>query len=278
MQALLTPPETLLGILVGWHLFEPPIIKLINLEDALYVETILETIPLATVWLHATSTDLHVTYSNKGPLASDRTSQGSFTALPGMVYLVASKASAHKVNTGVLFAVLNPTMLSNAPSSHELFVISTPFVPEEWHKLLLNIASFNDISNLPNSICSSFNMGVTSPPSFTYTPPNHNSAIHYPTHVSSHIHNELLNRRYTGPFSCSRLEFLIGPFCTSPLGTVLKVGSLTKQRVIQNLSFPRNDPFLSSINDGIDPDLFTCNWGTLKPSFLKHRLILKQLP
>ena len=107
-----------------------------------------------------------------------------------------------------------------------------------------------------------FNMGIVSPLSFTYTPSNHNSGWSYPAHILSHIHNELRNHHYTGPFSHSCLEFLIWPFCTSPLSTIPKVGSQTKHRVIQDLSFPRKDPSLPSINDGIDPKLFTCNWGT----------------
>ena len=151
------PPETPLGILASQHPFGPPIIKSINSEDALYVETILETIPLTT------SMDLHATYSNKGPPANIKTSQGSFTASPGMVYPIASKAPAYKVNTGVLFVVPNPTMPNNAPSSHKLFVINTPFIPEEWHKLLLNIASFDDFSDLPNSICFGLIWGLPLP-------------------------------------------------------------------------------------------------------------------
>ena len=63
-------------------------------------------------------------------------------------------------------------------------------------------------------------MGVHIPPTQTYTPPNHNSALLFPDHVMSHIQNELSLGRYSGPFSHSKLESLIGPFRTSPLGTV----------------------------------------------------------
>ncbi|KAF9536813.1 hypothetical protein CPC08DRAFT_607784, partial [Agrocybe pediades] len=60
-------------------------------------------------------------------------------------------------------------------------------------------------------------MGVYSDISFTYTPPNHSSALLHPDAVMRHITTELSLRRYTGPFSRSRLEFLIGPFRSSPL-------------------------------------------------------------
>ena len=66
-----------------------------------------------------------------------------------------------------------------------------------------------------------FDMGVNTVPAYTYTPLNHNSALSYPNHVLSHIHNELSLHRYSGPFSLSRLQSLIGNFRTSPLSTRL---------------------------------------------------------
>jgi hypothetical protein len=177
-----------------------------------------------------------------------------------MVFLVVHNLPAHKVSTGVLSVVPSHTMLNNVPTSHNLFIINTPLIPEQWHIMLTSTNLFNQFYNVPTGLYFGFDMGVNS--TFTYTPPNHNSAISYPSHVLSHIHNELLQRRYSSPFSHSRLEFFIGPFHTSPLGTVPKVGSTSECKVIQDLSFPRNDPSLSSINDGIDSTLFTCDWGT----------------
>jgi hypothetical protein len=55
---------------------------------------------------------------------------------------------------------------------------------------------------------------------------------------------------------------ILAPFRTSPLGTVPKsVGSM-ERRVVQDLSFPRNDPSLASVNDQINIDEFGCDWGT----------------
>ena len=252
-------PRTSFKIPIVWHPFRTPITKLTSLEDALSAVTIPKTIPHAIVWPHATSAVLPAICSNKEPPPRDKTNQENSIALPGMVYLVAFRAHAHEENIGVPSVVPSLTMLNNVPLSHNMFIINTPFISKEWHKLLLNTTSFNKFCNIPDAIHFSFNMGIISPPSFTYTLPNHKSALSYPVHILSHIHNELHNRWYTGPFSCSCLEFLTGPFCTSPLGTVPKVGSQTECRVIQDLSFPRNDPFLPSINDGIDPELFTCN-------------------
>ena len=112
------------------------------------------------------------------------------------------------------------------------------------------------------------------PPSQTYTPPNHNSALAFPDHVLSHIHNELSLCRYSGPFSCLRLNSLIGPFWTSLLGTVPKSVDSLDRRIVQDLSFPQNDPTHSSINNQINIDNFRCDWGT----FNKIRVIVINAP
>ena len=166
------------------------------------------------------------------------------------------------MNTFAPCAVLPPTTLNSARPYPNLLSVNTPFIPDEWEKLLKNLTPFNKFSDVPISMRFGFDMGVHSPPSVTYTPPNHNSALLYPDHVMSHIRNELSLRRYSGPFSRSRLELLIGSFQSSPLGTVPKSLDSTKRRVIQDLSFPRNDPTHSSINDQINIDDFRCDWGT----------------
>jgi hypothetical protein len=147
-------------------------------------------------------------------------------------------------------------------SLRDILIVKTPFIPREWEKMLNDISPFNSFSDVPISMCLGFDMGVRYPPSFTYTPPNHNSALSYPQHVMSHIQNELSLGRYSGPFSKSKLESLIGPFRTSPLGTVPKSLGSTERRIVQDLSFPRNDPFLASVNDQINIDDFRCDWGT----------------
>jgi hypothetical protein len=104
-------------------------------------------------------------------------------------------------------------------------------------------------------------MGIHSTISTTYTPPNHKSALSQPLVIQHHLSKELSHQRYTGPFSRSRLELLIGPFRSSPLGTVPKSGP-NEFRIIQDLSFPRNNPALFSVNSEINPLDFPCDWGT----------------
>ena len=153
-------------------------------------------------------------------------------------------------------------MPSSATPLRNLLPIITPFIPDEWETMLNDILPFNPFPDVHIGIRFGFDMGVHSPPLHTYTPPNHNSALSFPEHVVSHIQNELSLGRYSGPFSRSKLESLIGPFRTSPLGTVPKSVGSVERRIVQDLSFPRNDPDLPSINNQINIDDFRCDWGT----------------
>jgi hypothetical protein len=152
--------------------------------------------------------------------------------------------------------------LSSATPSLDFLPIITPFIPDEWENMLNDITPFNKFPDVPIGMRFGFDMGVHSPPLLTYIPPNHNSALLYPDHVSSHIQNELSAGRYSGPFSQSELESKIGAFRTSPLGTVIKSFGSIERRIVQDLSFPRNNPSLPSVNDQINIEDFRCDWGT----------------
>ena len=188
--------------------------------------------------------------------------QESAFATRGMALPAVTRTHVPKATTSVPYAVPLSTRPSCATPLPDLLVVNTPLICNEWNTILKNTPFFNQFSDVPISLRCGFDMGVHSPPTITYTPPNHNSALLFPDHVLSHIHKELSLRRYSGPFSRSRLELLIGPFRTSPLGTVPKAIDSTDRRIIQDLSFPRNDPSCQSINDQIDVDCFKCDWGT----------------
>jgi Reverse transcriptase-like len=227
------------------------------------VATNQKTIYPGTVLPPVTSTGLHVTFSRPGHPASDKISQGKLIVSHGTVFQDVNKVHrVNEANTGVPYAVQSPTTPSNVTLINNLLIVNTPFIPDEWEMMLSKTPLFNNFRDVPIGIRVGFDMGVDSTPSYTYTPPNHNSALLYPDHVLSHIHKELSLHRYSGPFSSSRLEYLIGPFRTSPLGTVPKPDSSTERRIVQDLSFPRNDPSFSSVNDGINIEDFRCDWGT----------------
>ena len=193
----------------------------------------------------------------------DRANQARDTVTHGMAHpAVISAPPVFKANTSAPCAVPPHILPSSVPSSLNLLAVRTPFIPDVWKSMLNDIPPFNSFPDVPIGLRFGFDMGVHTPPTHTYVPPNHNSALSFPDHITSHIQKELSLGHYSSPFSCSDLESLIGPFRTSPLGTVPKTTDSSERRIVQDLSFPRNNPFLSSVNDQININDFRCNWGT----------------
>jgi hypothetical protein len=231
--------------------------------DASFVATAQNPIFLATAQHPAIPTVPPATYIRPNRQVRDKANLANGIALHGTTLQAVTKDLPAAAASTAAPCVARPLItLSSATLSHNILTIKTPFIPDMWEKMLNNISPFNPFPDVPISIRFGFDMGVKTPPLHTYTPPNHNSALSYPDHVLSHIHNELSLGRYSGPFSKSKLESLIGPFRTSPLGTVPKSLDSTERRIVQDLSFPRNDPNCSSINDQINIDDFRCDWGT----------------
>jgi hypothetical protein len=170
---------------------------------------------------------------------------------------------------------------NRATPSHDLLPIKTPFIPDVWETMLNKITPFNPFPDVPISLRFGFDMGVRAPPLHTFTPPNHNSALSFPNHVISHIRNELSLGRYSGPFSRSRLEILIGPFRTSPLGTVPKSLDSSERRVVQDLSFPGTIPLAHQSTVRLTSMILDATGvllTTLDQLLSMHLLFLKQLP
>ena len=123
-------------------------------------------------------------------------------------------------------------------------------------------ACWGNTPHLIPGLAEGFDLGI--PPILcTYTPPNHPSIRPLLNVYNDIVNNELLAGRYVGPFSCSQLEAVLGPFQTSLLSLVLKTSKLGKFRVVHNFSFP-HEPManVTSINLHIDSDNFPCTWGT----------------
>ena len=142
----------------------------------------------------------HAILQNKNPMARGPTGRGNDIVSLGTAHLVALKPLVAKETMRVPFAAPQDTTLKSAVPPPNILTVNTPFIPDEWEKLLNAISPFNKFSDVPNSFGFGFDMGVHTPPQYTYTPPNHNSALSYPKHVLSHIHKELSLRRYSGPF------------------------------------------------------------------------------
>lgn len=90
---------------------------------------------------------------------------------------------------------------------------------------------------------------------------NHASSQLNPSFIDSYIADEQAAGRYSRGYTPSELERIIGPFISSPLGLVPKPHS-NKFRLIQDLSYPRNDPSWASVNAGISADDFPTVWGS----------------
>lgn len=67
--------------------------------------------------------------------------------------------------------------------------------------------------------------------------------------------------RYSRGYSPEELEKDIGFFRTAPLGLVPKPHTNTF-RLIQDLSYPRDDPLNPSVNSAVNSDDFPTKWGT----------------
>ncbi|PPQ84532.1 hypothetical protein CVT24_006664, partial [Panaeolus cyanescens] len=168
----------------------------------------------------------------------------------------------------VRYAVTHPTTLNPVPPFHHnpihsnpFFPIVTPFNPDAWHSALSSSNLLPEFSDVINGIRFGFDMGTSSIiNTHTYLPPNHKSATLHPSTITDSIKSELLARRYSGPFDPGRLSQIIGHFRSSPLGLVPKADG--GFRLIQDFSFPRNNPSFPSVNAYIDLDSFHCNWGT----------------
>ena len=89
---------------------------------------------------------------------------------------------------------------------------------------------------------------------------NHSSCSKSPQFISDYITSEKAKGHYSDGYTPQELESLIGPFRTSPLGLIPK--DADSFRLIQDFSFPRNDPDRHSVNHSVNSDDFPTAWGT----------------
>jgi hypothetical protein len=95
-----------------------------------------------------------------------------------------------------------------------------------------------------------------------FTPDNHSSAINAKDKIQKSIDEEVEAGRMFGPFSHEEVAEHYKFFRTSPLGSV--VNSDGKMRPINNLSFPKNDSKIKSVNSYVDKLDFTTTWDDFK--------------
>jgi len=90
---------------------------------------------------------------------------------------------------------------------------------------------------------------------------NHASLSLDPDFICSYIASKQAAGHYSEAYTSDTLESIIGPFQTSLLGLVPKPHS-NKLWLVQDMSFPRNDPNIASINAEVSSDDFPTSWGT----------------
>ncbi|EUC61982.1 reverse transcriptase/ribonuclease H, putative [Rhizoctonia solani AG-3 Rhs1AP] len=139
--------------------------------------------------------------------------------------------------------------------------VVTPLCPDAWESELRELGLLDEFGDIPSGLRHGFHIGASDPVTTLYIPKNHASAILHPNAVEKHINTELRAGRYSGPFSKTDLLNLIGPFRTAPLGVVEKASAPGNFRIIQDFSYPHDDPLHHSLNSQIDGDEFTCTWG-----------------
>ena len=160
---------------------------------------------------------------------------------------------------------------SNARS--ELCPVITSLHWEAIELELIAAGCVDEFQDVVTGLREGVRIGVSGPVPVTFAPPNHSSAEDHADVLLPNIHAEISARRYSGPFSQDRLEALIGPFRSSPLGAVPK-STPGKWRTIQDFSFPRHDDSVESVNAGINTDDYKCRWD----SFMECALLVAECP
>lgn len=187
-----------------------------------------------------------------------------FVAVPPMLPLTTTSAPGAEDRITALKAVL----------SLRSRCARTPLVADAWECALRDLKLHHRYPTLPDSIRFGFHAGVPRITT-TFTPSNSPSFYEHSARFEPILRRELDEQRYIGPLSRVEVEFLIGPFQTSPLSLIPKPHKPDAYRVIQNLSFPRS--LLSStrsINFAIISSDYPCTWGT----FTVISLLIWSLP
>jgi hypothetical protein len=130
--------------------------------------------------------------------------------------------------------------------------------------MLCKFSLLAEFADIVHGLQFGFNLGVTSPVLTTHIPSNHSSATNNPSAILSHINTKMSAGRYSGPYNPAKLEALIGPFWTSPLGCVLKANGTPC--TIQDLSF--GSVLHPAVNVDIDSRDSLCKWGTFAIMYL----------
>jgi hypothetical protein len=139
--------------------------------------------------------------------------------------------------------------------------IVTPYIAEAYKNFLNRFDLSSKYPNLIFNLQHGFPTGDIPPPTHTYIPKNHKSALEHIDIICSYCQDEVALGRMSGPFSADEVfNILGGHFVSSPLGVMEKAGELGKLCVVRDLSYKNPDGY--SVNSFLDSDDFPTEWGT----------------
>ena len=112
-----------------------------------------------------------------------------------------------------------------------------PYRVEAWESLLHRCNLYVKYPNLTLSLRKGFDAGIQ-PIYTTSTPANSPSLLLHLEAYQEMVTKEFSKGRYIGPCTRQEVEWLIGPFQSSPLSWVPKPGKPGKYRAVHNFSYP----------------------------------------
>lgn len=152
------------------------------------------------------------------------------------------------------------------PLDH-IFPLSTPLRADHWQHALAAAQVLDLFAEVPKGLCEGFDIGINSLIlSHSYYPRNHYRTAEAHDFLVSKYCSEVALGRVLPGFNPAFVEHWFGAFRTAPLNVIR--GSSGKLRVTLDLSFPRNNSNIPSVNSFINSDNFPCDWGTFAACWL----------
>ncbi|EHS62711.1 uncharacterized protein PGTG_22594 [Puccinia graminis f. sp. tritici CRL 75-36-700-3] len=135
----------------------------------------------------------------------------------------------------------------------------------EWERALSENMLLPAFQDVLEGFTNGFDQGI---PAHTlgdmkwYTPDNHRSSELAKEDIKRSISKEISAKRMFGPFSHQQMDKHFGFFRSNPLGAVVNGDGAI--RPINDLSYPRNDDTIKSVNSFVNKQDFETTWDDFK--------------
>lgn len=145
----------------------------------------------------------------------------------------------------------------------------------EWETLMKEVGLERDIQYITNGFRNGFCLGIPQhgiPGIPWYTPENHRSALTARKEIENTLKKEKEAGRIMGPYTHQEVRDRFGFFRSNPMGGAVNGdGSV---RMVNDLSFPKKDKSIPSVNSFVDK----LNYGTYWDDFDKVALFFQDNP